>query len=95
MSSTAIRSFNYQPGSSSLVVVFQTGRRYAFYDVPAAVFEAMQAARSHGAFFRERIRDRYSWSRLEDVGTATRPGMESGPGGRLMSWLRRLHAAQG
>lgn len=97
MPSTVIRSFKYHPETSRLVIVFQTGRRYAYYDVPAEVHESMQAARSRGVYFNERIRDRYSYSRLEDVETrsaAAMPGTKSELGGRLIAWLRPMRWSQ-
>ncbi len=97
MPSTVIRSFKYHLETRRLVIVFQTGRRYAYYDVPVEVHESMQAARSRGVFFNERIRDRYSYSRLEDVeaGSSTAgPGPKPELGGRLMSWLRPVHWSQ-
>lgn len=97
MPSTVIRSFKYHPDTRRLVIGFQTGRRYAYYDVPPDVHEGMRAARSRGTFFNERIRDRYSYSRLEDGtgGSLTgTPGTKSSAGGKLMSWLRPLRWSQ-
>lgn len=97
MPSTVIRSFKYHPETSRLVIVFQTGRCYAYYDVPPDVHESMRAARSRGTFFNERIRDRYSYSRLEDVEVGTgadMSGTKSALGGRLMTWLRPVRWSQ-
>lgn len=70
--STVIRSFNYEAASRQLGIEFQPGLHYVYYDVPPEVFRAMHAARSRGAFFNARIRDRYSYSRL-DLDPAVRP----------------------
>ncbi|HWL62180.1 MAG TPA: KTSC domain-containing protein [Steroidobacteraceae bacterium] len=96
MPSAAIRSFKYHPETSRLVIVFQTGRRYAYYDVPPDVHESMRAARSRGTFFNERIRDRYSYSRLEDADGGSGADMSGtrSVGGRLMTWLRPMRWSQ-
>ena len=97
MPSTVIRSFKYHPDTGRLVIVFQTGRRYAYYDVPAEVHESMRAARSRGSFFNDRIRDRYSYSRLEDVegdATAEKSRAGSALAARLMTWLRPVRWSQ-
>lgn len=97
MPSMVIRSFKYHPENSRLVIVFQTGRRYAYYDVPPDVHESMRAARSRGTFFNERIRDRYSYSRLEDVegdSVAGSAGTKSALAARLMTWLRPVRWSQ-
>jgi len=59
MPSTVIRHIRYQPGDSRLVVVFVSGRAYAYEDVPPEVVAAFRAAPSRGAYFNEWIRDRY------------------------------------
>jgi KTSC domain-containing protein len=60
MPSTAIRYFRYDAGKRELVVTFITGRRYAYEDVPPAVFDAFRSAFSKGVFFNREIRDRYA-----------------------------------
>jgi hypothetical protein len=65
---TVIRSFNYESASRHLVIEFQSHLRYVFYDVPAEVFRDMRASASRGTYFNERIRDRYSYSRLDTHG---------------------------
>ena len=59
MPSTVIRRFEHSPESSELLIEFTTGRRYVYFDVPAAEVEAMRAAFAKGIFFNRRIRDRY------------------------------------
>lgn len=63
MPSSVIRAFHYRPDDRRLDIVFVTGRRYTYHDVPVEVFEAMKAARSKGEFFNTRIRDRYTFTR--------------------------------
>ena len=65
MPSTVIRTFHYDSDDRRLVIEFQTGLRYAYFDVPREVYEEMRGAPSRGAYFNGRIRDRYSYSRIE------------------------------
>jgi hypothetical protein len=62
MPSTVIRSIAYRPEQRELDVVFITGRRYLFHDVPPEAAEAFRAARSKGRHFNSRIRGRYLFS---------------------------------
>jgi hypothetical protein len=59
MPSTVIRHIRYDAGARRLIVVFVSGRTYAYEDVPRPVFEAFRAASSRGAYFNAWIRDRY------------------------------------
>lgn len=62
MPSTVIRSIAYDPEERALDVVFTTGRRYLFHDVPPEAAEAFRAARIKGRHFNSRIRGRYLFS---------------------------------
>ena len=62
MPSTVIRSIAYRPEARELDVVFATGRRYLFHDVPPDAAEAFRAARIKGRHFNDRIRGRYRFS---------------------------------
>jgi hypothetical protein len=63
MPSTVIRSHHYDPQSCELIVVFQSGRRYVYEEVPNEVFESMKRAFSKGEFFNNHIRDNYRFVR--------------------------------
>ncbi len=62
MPSTVIRSIDYRPDSLELEVLFTTGRRYLFHDVPPDAAEAFRQARIKGRHFNSRIRGRYRFS---------------------------------
>jgi hypothetical protein len=64
MPSTVIRSFDYDSTSRELSIVFRSGRRYIYQDVPAATFEEMKAAFAKGEFFNSRIRDHFNFVRV-------------------------------
>ena len=65
MPSTVIRFFTYDPTYRRLTIVFRSGRRYVYREVPEEVFEAFTAAFSKGEFFNSQIRDRYEFDRVE------------------------------
>ena len=65
MPSTVIRSFAYSPATSRLEILFTTGRRYVFHDVPPEAAEAFRSARIKGRHFNSRIRGRYRYTELE------------------------------
>lgn len=67
MPSTVIRFFTYDPATRRLTIVFRSGRRYVYRDVPAEVYEAFTAAFSKGEFFNSHIRDHYAFERVETV----------------------------
>ncbi|MCA1455400.1 KTSC domain-containing protein [Bradyrhizobium sp. BRP22] len=67
MPSTVIRFFRYDAEKSELLVVFVTGRRYIYEDVPPAVAQAFGKAFSKGQFFNHEIRDRYRYRELKQL----------------------------
>jgi hypothetical protein len=67
MPSTVIRSIAYRPDEAELEVLFTTGRRYVYHDVPPSAAESFRAARIKGPHFNRHIRGRYRYSeRLDD-----------------------------
>jgi hypothetical protein len=65
MPSTVIKSFSYDAERCDLDVLFVTGRRYRYHEVPPDVAAAMRNAFAKGEFFNAEIRDRYRFTRLE------------------------------
>ncbi len=59
MPSTVIKRFDYRPGTQELEVLFVTGRRYLYADVPPEAVDAFRAAFSKGSHFNRHIRDKY------------------------------------
>ena len=64
MPSSVIRWFDYRPETRELEVLFVTGRRYIYADVPGDEAEAFRSAFSKGGHFNARIRDRYDCREL-------------------------------
>ncbi|SCB54515.1 KTSC domain-containing protein [Bradyrhizobium shewense] len=61
MPSSVIRFFRYAPDTRELKVTFVSGRLYVYEDVPPEVDAAFREARTKGAFFNHKIRDRYAY----------------------------------
>lgn len=73
MPSTVIRAVEYRPEAGELEVLFTTGRRYVYHDVPPEAAEAFRAARIKGVHFNRRIRGRYRFSELGDSRSSPEP----------------------
>jgi lysyl-tRNA synthetase class 2 len=67
MPSSVIRHYNYDPEARKLNVLFTTGRRYVYHDVPQAAADDFDTAFSKGRHFNARIRDAYDYTEMESV----------------------------
>lgn len=65
MPSTVIRHFNYDSQARELRVIFTSGRRYIYAQVPQHVVTAWREAPSRGAYFNAHIRDHFAYRELE------------------------------
>jgi hypothetical protein len=66
MPSTVIKSFEYDAASKELLVVFRSGRRYIYLDVPEVHFVGLKSAFSKGDYFNTHIRENYKFIRLAE-----------------------------
>ena len=64
MPSTVIRRFDYHPETRELEVMFVTGRRYIYADVPPEEVQRFREAFSKGQYFNARVRDNYRYREL-------------------------------
>jgi lysyl-tRNA synthetase class 2 len=62
--SSAIDAIDYRADKRQLFVTFATGRRYVYFDVPAAVYVCFRHAESLGRYFNAHIRDHYDFREL-------------------------------
>jgi hypothetical protein len=67
MPSTVIRHFDYRPETRELEILFTTGRRYVYLDVPPETHTEFCAAFSKGVYFNRHIRDRYRYRELSNI----------------------------
>ena len=63
--SSAIREIDYDPASERLLVRFVSGALYVYADVPAKVGRPFLTASSKGRYFAAKVRDRYTYRRLD------------------------------
>ena len=75
MPSSVIRSFSYAPERRELDILFTTGRRYVYLDVPEEEAQALRGAFAKGIHFNRRIRGRYRYVEVEDP-DGTAPAMD-------------------
>ena len=64
MPSTAIKFYRYDASKRTLLIVFTSGRRYLYAEVPPDIAAAFDAAESKGAYFNADIRDRYAYREI-------------------------------
>ena len=64
MPSTVIRNYSYDPETRALKIIFVTGRRYVYDDVPQDVVDGFKAAFSRGTFFNQHIREHYGYREI-------------------------------
>ena len=64
MPSSVIRTYFYDPLDRHLDLVFVSGRRYRYHEVPAETYHAMRRAFSKGEFFNAHIRDQFRHTRV-------------------------------
>ena len=62
--SSNLASVGYDSESSTLEVEFVGGSVYQYFGVPAAEWEVLMQASSHGTYFNANIRNNYSYVRL-------------------------------
>jgi hypothetical protein len=63
MPSSVIRHYWYDPSNRHLDLLFVSGRRYRYHDVPEETYRSMKRAFSKGEFFNAHIRDQYRHTR--------------------------------
>jgi hypothetical protein len=62
MPSAVIRSFQYDAASGTLLIIFRSGRRYRYFDVPAQTVRDLRASRAKGEFFNACIRGKFAYT---------------------------------
>ena len=63
MPSSVIRHFWYDPAHHRMEVVFTSGTRYTYHDVPEHTYRSMKRAFSKGQYFNVNVRDRFRHTR--------------------------------
>lgn len=66
VNSSMLRRVRYDPQNRFLDVVFRTGEKYRYKDVPPAEYDGLITAKSHGKYMQTHIIDRYEVERLDN-----------------------------
>ncbi len=61
--SSNIAGFGYAKDGQVLIVEFNSGGRYNYYDVPEIIFERMKAASSKGQFLAQNVKGVFRYAR--------------------------------
>ncbi|MGF1842197.1 KTSC domain-containing protein [Vibrio clamense] len=64
-SSSAISHMGYSKISNILDIKFKYGGTYRYFDVPAGVWEKFYYSTSHGTYFNQYIKDKFSYEKIE------------------------------
>jgi len=62
MPSSVIRGWKYDEDERRLDILFVSGKRYSYHDVPPRVAQGMREAFSKGSYFNRRIRDHFAFT---------------------------------
>ena len=62
VSSSNLAAVGYENGV--LQIRFQSGRAYAYFDVPEQVYSELMRASSHGSYFNAHIKDVYRYRQI-------------------------------
>ena len=65
MPSTVISAINYDAETSTLKIIFVTGKVYDYKNVPEEVYQALRASTSKGTYFNQHIRDQYQFEKIK------------------------------
>lgn len=63
--SSVVAAAGYQPEERLLVVLFNTGRAYEYYDVPEEIYDGLMAAESKGAYINQHVIGKFSYDRFQ------------------------------
>src|SRR6266849_1273842 len=66
VNSSMLRRVRYDPKNRFLDVVFRTGEKYRYKDVPPDEYDGLMDAESHGKYMQRHIIDHYDVVRLEN-----------------------------
>ena len=67
MPSTVIKAWSYDEAEQRLDVLFVSGKRYRYHDVPPEIAKAMREAFSKGSYYNRHIRDHFRFTRMGGV----------------------------
>ncbi|CAM4419854.1 KTSC domain-containing protein [Deinococcus marmoris] len=63
--SSMMSHIGYDPENKTLTILFNSGKRYDYDDVPQEVYDRFLAASSQGSFFRNEIDECYEYRQVK------------------------------
>lgn len=63
--SSAIKNVGYDAAASTLIITFDNGQAYKFFDVPADVHEELKSAKSKGTYFNSKVNGTYTYEVIQ------------------------------
>ena len=63
--SSMIQAVGYDEPSQTLVVIFNSGRTYEYYEVPPGIYTQLMASDSKGSYMRSFVIDCYSYGLIK------------------------------
>jgi hypothetical protein len=67
LQSNTLKAATYQDRSASLELEFRSGAIYRYRGVPEPVFQELLSAESKGRYFNQRIRNRFTYAKIDPV----------------------------
>ncbi len=65
VSSSDIASIGYDQNLFILEIEFLSGGIYQYINVPSSIFQGIMSASSHGVYFHQYIKDKYSCNKIK------------------------------
>jgi KTSC domain len=65
MPSSVVSAIRYYAATSTLRIIFVSGRVYDYKDVPEKVFNAMKTSSSRGIYFNQHIKGYYEFEKVK------------------------------
>ena len=65
LESSMILGIRYDERLRDLDIVYRTGEKYRYKNVPRSVYDELMSAESHGQFMHQKILGRYEFRRLD------------------------------
>ncbi len=67
MPSTVIKRWDYDEAERRLDILFVSGKRYSYHEVPPEIAAEMRGAFSKGSYYNRHIRDHFRFTRTGGV----------------------------
>jgi hypothetical protein len=64
MPSSVVSSMHYDPGSSTLRIIYVSGEVYDYMRVPESIYKAMKSSGSKGTYLNKYIKGRYEFKKV-------------------------------